>query len=52
MKKYIKLKINSNEYELLAEDNETLAQLLREPQVNLTGTKQAANWAIAAPAPC
>jgi len=40
MKKYIKLKINSNEYELLAEDNETLAQLLRGPQVNLTGTKQ------------
>jgi carbon-monoxide dehydrogenase small subunit len=40
MKKYIKLKINSDEYELLAEDNETLAQLLRGPQVNLTGTKQ------------
>jgi carbon-monoxide dehydrogenase small subunit len=40
MKKYIKLKINNNEYELLAEDNETLAQLLRGPQVNLTGTKQ------------
>ena len=40
MKKHIKLKINSNEYELLAEDNETLAQLLRGPQVNLTGTKQ------------
>ena len=40
MKKYIKLNINSNEYELLVADNETLAQLLRGPQVNLTGTKQ------------
>jgi len=29
MKKYIKLNINSNEYELLVADNETLAQLLR-----------------------
>ena len=33
MKKYIKLNINSNEYELLVADNETLAQLLRGPQV-------------------
>jgi carbon-monoxide dehydrogenase small subunit len=40
MKKYIKLIINNTEYELLVTDNETLAQLLRGPQVNLTGTKQ------------
>ena len=40
MKKYIKLNINSTEYELLVNDNETLAQLLRGPQLNLTGTKQ------------
>ena len=40
MKKYIKLNINSNNYELLVTDNETLAQLLRGPQINLTGTKQ------------
>ena|ERR1035437_3072473 len=40
MKKYIKLNINGNENELLVADNETLAQLLRGPQLNLTGTKQ------------
>jgi carbon-monoxide dehydrogenase small subunit len=40
VKKYIKLNINSNDYELLVSDNETLAQLLRGPQINLTGTKQ------------
>jgi carbon-monoxide dehydrogenase small subunit len=40
MKKYIKLNINGNENELLVSDNETLAQLLRGPQLNLTGTKQ------------
>ena len=40
MKKYIKLNINSNNYELQVTDNETLAQLLRGPQINLTGTKQ------------
>jgi aerobic-type carbon monoxide dehydrogenase small subunit (CoxS/CutS family) len=40
MKKQIKLTINGNEYELLVSPNETLAQVLRGPQVNLTGTKQ------------
>jgi aerobic carbon-monoxide dehydrogenase small subunit len=40
MKKHIVLKINGQEYELLVADNETLAQVLRGPQVNLTGTKQ------------
>jgi len=40
VKKYIKLNINSNNYELQVTDNETLAQLLRGPQINLTGTKQ------------
>ena len=40
MKKHVVLKINSQEYELLVADNETLAQVLRGPQVNLTGTKQ------------
>jgi carbon-monoxide dehydrogenase small subunit len=40
MKKRIQLKINGNEYEFLVLANETLAQLLRGPQVNLTGTKQ------------
>lgn len=40
MKKRIALKINNQDYELLVADNETLAQLLRGTQVNLTGTKQ------------
>jgi len=40
MKKRIVLKINNQDYELLVADNETLAQLLRGTQVNLTGTKQ------------
>jgi carbon-monoxide dehydrogenase small subunit len=40
MKKRIVLKINNQDYELLVSDNETLAQLLRGTQVNLTGTKQ------------
>jgi carbon-monoxide dehydrogenase small subunit len=40
MKKQIKLTINENDYELLVSPNETLAQVLRGPQVNLTGTKQ------------
>ncbi len=39
MKKHIQLKINGREFELLVEPNETLAQVLRGPQVNLTGTK-------------
>ena len=40
MKRQIQLKINGVEYELLVSPNETLAQVLRGPQVNLTGTKQ------------
>jgi carbon-monoxide dehydrogenase small subunit len=40
MKNHIKLTINDNEFELLVNPYETLAQLLRGPQVNLTGTKQ------------
>lgn len=40
MKKQIRTRINDNQYDLLVEPNETLAQLLRGPQVNLTGTKQ------------
>jgi aerobic carbon-monoxide dehydrogenase small subunit len=40
MKTQIKLKINDIEYELLVNPNETLLQLLRGPQLNLTGTKQ------------
>jgi len=40
MKKQIKLTINEIDYDLLVEPNETLAQVLRGPQVNLTGTKQ------------
>jgi carbon-monoxide dehydrogenase small subunit len=39
MKKHIKLIINETEYELLVDQNETLAQVIRGPQVNLTGTK-------------
>ena len=40
MKKQIKLTINENEYDLLVAHNETLAQVIRGSQVNLTGTKQ------------
>ena len=40
MKKQIQLKINGVEYEHLTAHNETLAQIIRGPQVNLTGTKQ------------
>jgi carbon-monoxide dehydrogenase small subunit len=41
MKIVIHLKINDTDHELLVKPNETLAQLLRGPQLNLTGTKQA-----------
>ena len=40
MKSRIQLKINGVEHELLVSPNETLAQLLRGSQINLTGTKQ------------
>jgi carbon-monoxide dehydrogenase small subunit len=40
MKRQIHLKINGLDYEVLAEPYETLAQVLRGPQVNLTGVKQ------------
>jgi aerobic-type carbon monoxide dehydrogenase small subunit (CoxS/CutS family) len=40
MKKQIKLVINDNDYELLVDPNDTLAHILRGPQINLTGTKQ------------
>ena len=40
MKKQIQLTINGKQYDLLVAPNETIAQLLRGPQVNLTGTKQ------------
>ncbi len=40
MKRQIKLTINENDYELLVDHNETLAQVIRGPQVGLTGTKQ------------
>lgn len=40
MKKQIQITINGNPYDLLVAPNETLAQMLRGPQVNLTGTKQ------------
>jgi aerobic carbon-monoxide dehydrogenase small subunit len=40
MKKQIKLTINEDEYDLLINHNETLAQVIRGPQVGLTGTKQ------------
>jgi carbon-monoxide dehydrogenase small subunit len=40
MKTHIQFKINGIGYELLVSPNETLAQVLRGPQVNLTGTKQ------------
>lgn len=41
MKMVIHLKINGADHELLIKPNETLAQVLRGPQLNLTGTKQA-----------
>jgi carbon-monoxide dehydrogenase small subunit len=41
MKMIITLKINGRDHELLVKPNETLAQLLRGAQLNLTGTKQA-----------
>jgi len=40
MKRVIQLTINGTPRELLAAPNETLAQVLRGPQVDLTGTKQ------------
>ena len=40
MKSRIQLKINGVAHDLLVSPNETLAQLLRGSQVNLTGTKQ------------
>jgi carbon-monoxide dehydrogenase small subunit len=40
MKRRIQLKINGVDYEVLVSPNETLAQLIRGPNVNLTGTKQ------------
>jgi len=39
MKRVIQLTINGTPRELLVAPNETLAQVLRGPQVNLTGTK-------------
>jgi aerobic carbon-monoxide dehydrogenase small subunit len=40
MKKQIVININNVDQELLVEYNMTLAQVLRGPQINLTGTKQ------------
>ena len=40
MKKQITLTINGIEHDLLVATNETLAQVIRGPQVGLTGTKQ------------
>ena len=40
MKKQITLTINGIEHDLLVAANETLAQVIRGPQVGLTGTKQ------------
>lgn len=40
MKTRIQVTINGVEHELLVSPSETLAQILRGPQVNLTGTKQ------------
>jgi carbon-monoxide dehydrogenase small subunit len=40
MKRQITLTINENDYDLLVEHNETLAQVIRGSQVGLTGTKQ------------
>ena len=41
MKIVITLKVNGTDHELLVKPNETLAQVLRGKQLNLTGTKQA-----------
>ncbi len=41
MKMIITLKINGTAHELLVKPNETLAQVLRGTQLNMTGTKQA-----------
>ena len=41
MKIVINLKINGSDHELLVKPNETLVQVLRGTQLNLTGTKQA-----------
>jgi len=41
MKKAIKLKINGIYHDLIVKPNETLAQIIRGQNVNLTGTKQA-----------
>jgi len=41
MKMIIHLNVNGRDHELLVKPNETLAQVLRGPQLNLTGTKQA-----------
>ena len=41
MKIVITLKVNGTDHELLVKPNETLAQVLRGTQLNLTGTKQA-----------
>ncbi len=41
MKIVIKLRVNGNDHDLLIKPNETLAQVLRGKQLNLTGTKQA-----------
>jgi len=41
MKIVIHLNINGTDHELLVKPNETLAQVLRGTQLNLTGTKQA-----------
>ena len=40
MNKQIRLTINGNDYDLLVDHNETLAQVLRGSEVGLTGTKQ------------
>jgi aerobic-type carbon monoxide dehydrogenase small subunit (CoxS/CutS family) len=40
MKKHITLIVNGYEHELLVAPHETLSQVLRGPQLNLTGTKQ------------
>ena len=40
MKKHITLNVNGYEHELLVAPHETLSQVLRGPQLNLTGTKQ------------
>ena len=40
MKKQVQITINERQYDLLVESNETLAQVIRGPQVDLTGTKQ------------